>query len=308
MNRTGICPRETSLSRPAAPACRSFSMKARGLAMAGLLLGLGTAAMAMDYDPNLPRTEEVLDTDGSVWQVLIVPRPLYRPGVPNHPAMWGTSPHGQHESILPPAPSEEAAPPKTYEEQPQEVPAPAEKTTDEQVAAQEAEAEAEEAPAEENAEEPAKAEEPKKEPIVLDNAHGVEIVPRFSYPILPPSAACLPSAGGAACVNPWNYALIYDSIPFLRSEYIANPSYRHEATMEILFGQLRPTVVHKHPGQPRPHETLFPYENDIIRPYSYYSMGPGAGYGRGPLPFGAPGAYGVNYNFYWPMPTIYRNY
>lgn len=42
------------------------------------------------------------------------------------------------------------------------------------------------------------------------------------------------------------YREVYASIPFIRSEYEANPSYRHEATMEILFGHLRPTVVHKH--------------------------------------------------------------
>lgn len=36
------------------------------------------------------------------------------------------------------------------------------------------------------------------------------------------------------------YEQVYRSIPFRRSEYVANPSYRHEATMEFLFDQLRP--------------------------------------------------------------------
>lgn len=37
-----------------------------------------------------------------------------------------------------------------------------------------------------------------------------------------------------------SYWDVYQSIPFIRSEYNANPSYRHEATMRILFGQLFP--------------------------------------------------------------------
>ncbi|VAX36190.1 hypothetical protein MNBD_PLANCTO02-1069 [hydrothermal vent metagenome] len=42
-----------------------------------------------------------------------------------------------------------------------------------------------------------------------------------------------------------SYEAIYRSIPFSRAEYLANPSYRHEATMEMMMGQLRPTVTHK---------------------------------------------------------------
>lgn len=44
------------------------------------------------------------------------------------------------------------------------------------------------------------------------------------------------------------YQEIYLSIPFSRVEYNANPSYRHDATMEILFGQMRPTVVYRTPA------------------------------------------------------------
>ena len=43
------------------------------------------------------------------------------------------------------------------------------------------------------------------------------------------------------------YREVYNSIPFSRAEYDANPSYRHDATMEFLFGQMRPTVVHRQP-------------------------------------------------------------
>jgi hypothetical protein len=41
------------------------------------------------------------------------------------------------------------------------------------------------------------------------------------------------------------YYEIYKSIPFIRAEYDANPSYIHDATMEFLFGQMRPTVIHR---------------------------------------------------------------
>lgn len=46
-------------------------------------------------------------------------------------------------------------------------------------------------------------------------------------------------------LNSEAYREIYNSIPFSRTEYLANRDYRHETTMEILFGQLRPKTVVK---------------------------------------------------------------
>ncbi len=64
------------------------------------------------------------------------------------------------------------------------------------------------------------------------------------------------------------YAEIYNSIPFNRAEYEANPSYRHDTAVEFLFGKMRPTVVHRN--------------------YNYnYSSGGYGGYG-----FGVPWSYG----------------
>lgn len=40
-----------------------------------------------------------------------------------------------------------------------------------------------------------------------------------------------------------DYRRVYASIPFSRTEYDANPGYRHEATMELLLGELRPRIV-----------------------------------------------------------------
>src|SRR5205823_3447861 len=41
------------------------------------------------------------------------------------------------------------------------------------------------------------------------------------------------------------YRDVYASIPFNRAEYNAYPSYRHDATMEFLFNQMRPTMIQR---------------------------------------------------------------
>ncbi len=64
-------------------------------------------------------------------------------------------------------------------------------------------------------------------------------------------------------VNDRTYEDIYRSIPYSYTEYLANPGYRHEATMEILFGQMRPTTIHKH------YEPELIY-NDLPAPYQPY--------------------------------------
>jgi|GEM_PF-1012507 len=42
------------------------------------------------------------------------------------------------------------------------------------------------------------------------------------------------------------YAEAYNAIEFRRSEYEANPGYRHDAAMELMFGAMRPTTIVKH--------------------------------------------------------------
>ena len=46
-----------------------------------------------------------------------------------------------------------------------------------------------------------------------------------------------------AGINRASYSEVYNSIPFRRSEYLANPSYRHDATIELMLGQIRPTTI-----------------------------------------------------------------
>jgi len=64
-------------------------------------------------------------------------------------------------------------------------------------------------------------------------------------------------------VNGRTYEDVYRSIPFNHTEYVANPSYRHEATMEILFGQLRPMTIVKN-------QAAQPIVNDVPSPYQPY--------------------------------------
>ena len=84
------------------------------------------------------------------------------------------------------------------------------------------------------------------------------------------------------------YQAIYQSIPFRRSEYLANPSYRHDTTVEILFGQMRQTVIHRHDTpqrvvNPRPQLTQ-PYPLSKGDLYSYWPL---LQYGN-PLPLLSP--------------------
>jgi len=315
MNCTGAHPSERVFPEFAMSHRDWLKLSAWGIALAALCLGNGSQVLAERQDPTKPRVERVRDTDGSIWEVEIVPRPL-GPSTPiRRPAALKRA---DSQPAVPPSPNQKtpadkAKPkpdaPKAYDKKAESAKKSPKKKSPAKAAKPESTQSEEASDSEESVE--AYDERSEKKDESAEMPFGVEIVPRFSYP--PQHAAeaveeVCPPVSSPVRVHPDDYSYVYNSIPFLRSEYIANPSYRHEATMEILFGKLRPTVVHKHPGRPRPHGTMFPHENTILRPYSYYSLAPGAGYGRGPLPYAAPGAYGVNYNFYYPMPTVYRSY
>ena len=71
------------------------------------------------------------------------------------------------------------------------------------------------------------------------------------------------------------YRRIYDSIPFNRAEYNANPSYRHDSTMELLTGNPRHQTILTHstiPGrQPWRRVGVIPYRyNNFYRGLNYY--------------------------------------
>jgi hypothetical protein len=60
-------------------------------------------------------------------------------------------------------------------------------------------------------------------------------------PVIVPMAVRVPS-----------YAAVRATIPFSRSEWEADPSYRHNATMELMLGQLRDMVVYRYPPMAGP--------------------------------------------------------
>ena len=82
------------------------------------------------------------------------------------------------------------------------------------------------------------------------------------------------------------YSEIYNSIPFNRAEYHANPSYRHDTAVEFLFGKMRPTVVHRHTN----------VNNNYSSGYGY------GGYGYGG--YGVPYAYGGSGYAYPPLQLV----
>jgi len=82
-------------------------------------------------------------------------------------------------------------------------------------------------------------------------------------------------ASGATRKDSRSYREIYNSIPFRRAEYDANPAYRHQATLEIMLGQLHPIIVA--PAVLPPQETrrditvrFLPSIRPGYRPYSQY--------------------------------------
>lgn len=109
------------------------------------------------------------------------------------------------------------------------------------------------------------------------------------------------------------YADLYRSIPFSRAEYDANPSYRHDAVMEILTGNPRParccpaTAAPYAPGLPfgpaaYPYYPLYGYRPYIptfaYRVFPYPAFGYRSRYRYYPAGFGYGLNYGLNYNLW----------
>ena len=121
--------------------------------------------------------------------------------------------------------------------------------------------------------------------------------PTFGMTILPQSDG--PSAADAAK----QYAAVYRSIPFNRAEYVANPGYRHDATMELLTGNQRltagytgKTLALPKPGVYRPY--LPSRREYLTAPFPYFGGAgfSGVGYGgigNGGFSYTGPAAYGL---------------
>lgn len=75
---------------------------------------------------------------------------------------------------------------------------------------------------------------------------------------VPSDESPVPAASGPTYPR-MTYAEAYNSISFSRAEYEANPSYRHEAAMELMLGAPRPTTYVR---QTAPYFSRYP---DFIR-------------------------------------------
>lgn len=81
------------------------------------------------------------------------------------------------------------------------------------------------------------------------------------------------SAASGPLVPRMSYVAAYSQIPFSRAEYEANPGYRHDAALELMFGTLRPLTIMR---TSNPYFSRYP---DLFRykyaPYPYHNSGGG---------------------------------
>jgi hypothetical protein len=93
-----------------------------------------------------------------------------------------------------------------------------------------------------------------------------------------PGAGSPVSAASGASEARLSYTEAYNLVPFSRSEYEANPGYRHEAALEIMMGAMRPmTVVRqslpyfsRYPDMFRNRYSVFPYPDSGSGPIDLY--------------------------------------
>jgi hypothetical protein len=108
------------------------------------------------------------------------------------------------------------------------------------------------------------------------------VPPQPSPPAMGPKHELPPNSG-------YNRSAYYDAwrtVPFSRAEYAANPSYRSEATLGLLFNQMPVMSIIKQSGQANVPEYGY------ITPYRYNRQSGSA----------------MSYNFFYPKPGVYRNY
>ena len=99
---------------------------------------------------------------------------------------------------------------------------------------------------------------PAPEPIIVAQNEGQPAAKESDLPVIQP------------LLGVKTYWEVYSSIPFLRSEYQANPTYRHDATMELLFGKMRPMTIVRYPMSRQPSNggnLTYPYRRTRISNY-----------------------------------------
>ena len=135
----------------------------------------------------------------------------------------------------------------------------------------------------------APAPQPAEEDWTMEIQPAVKLLSTASIPVeARPAVAC---ETGAIAIDPSAYSRIYNSIPFNRTEYNANPNYRHDSTMEILTGNARHQTIVQHnfehkqpvqriPAPNRPSRILTPFSSSGLFYNSPFGFG-GGGYGFG---------------------------
>lgn len=136
----------------------------------------------------------------------------------------------------------------------------------------------------------------------VDQPSGTKVVPVVYQepapigPALPPNAPAELDTPAAIPSARMSYVEAYASVPFSRTEYDANPGYRHLAALELMFGVQRPmtTVQHYTPRASRFGDTYqIPYGRSETQHINIRSFG--NGYFNGQSPFGYP--YGLKGNW-----------
>lgn len=138
---------------------------------------------------------------------------------------------------------------------------------------------------------------------IPDDEWVMEITPARKVTLPPVIGQSVPAVDGngeqpcgQAGINPLDYSKIYESIPFNRAEWLANPSYRHDSAMEILTGNKRHLTVVRHGSPERVVAPARPAAPQVVVPYGY---GIGAGWIRPSI--------GLNYYRHFPSLNPYRN-
>lgn len=94
-----------------------------------------------------------------------------------------------------------------------------------------------------------------------------------------------------------SYEEAYAAVPFSRTEYEANPTYRHQAALELMFHTLRPTTMVQN-FTPRafryPDSYQIPYGRSDTQHINIRNFGSGPNF-NGQSPFGYP--YGLKGNW-----------
>lgn len=74
-----------------------------------------------------------------------------------------------------------------------------------------------------------------------------------------------------------SYDDAYNMVTYHKAEYLANPGYRHDAALELMFGAMRPTTVVRSAYGPRPSYYYYPRRYIYnarslwVPPYSLYA-------------------------------------